>query len=74
MAGIVLKREPVEEPVLLAATAHPKLEVGIDGDTDSEQSDDGAVLVSVKQEMLEQADEMNHDNEVCAFFRIRFLG
>ena len=64
MADIVLKREPVEEPVLLAATAHPKLEVGIDGDTDSEQSDDEPILMSVKQEMLEQDEEMYHDNEV----------
>ena len=64
MAGIVLKREPIEEPVLLAATAHPKLEVGIDDDTDSEQSDDGHILMSVKQEMLEHDEEMEHDNEV----------
>ena len=66
MAGIALKREPVEVPVLLSVTAHPKLEVGIDGDTNSDQSDDGPGLVSVKQEMLEQDQEMVHDNEVCS--------
>ena len=68
MAGIVVKREPTEtvvkrEPVkavLLAATAHPKLEVGIDEDCD--QSDDEPILMSVKLEMLEQ-DEVC----VCAF-------
>ena len=60
MSGIVVKREPVEEPVLLAVTAHPKLEVGIDDDCD--QSDDEPILMSVKLEMLEQ-DEVC----VCAF-------
>ena len=70
MAGIALKLEPGEEPVLLAATARPKLEVGIDGDTNSDQSDDGPVLMSVKQEMLEQDEEMDHDNEVCAHIYI----
>ena len=68
MADIVLKREPVEEPVLLSATAHPKLEVGINDDTDSDQSDDGPILMSVKREMLEQDEEMGHDNEVCTHF------
>ena len=71
MAGIVLKREPVEEPVLLAATAQPKLEFGIDDDTNSEQSDDGPVLMSVKQERLEQDEEMEHANEVCLCVHFR---
>ena len=73
MADIVLKREPVEEPVLLSATAQPKIEVGIDDDTDSEQSDDAPILMSVKQEMLEQGEEMDHDNEVCVNLYCFFL-
>ena len=69
MAGFVLKREPVEAPVILAVTAHPKLEVGIDEDGD--QSDAGAILMSVKQEMsvhdeeMDDNDEEMDDNEVC---------
>ena len=63
MADLKVKLEP-SEPVLLAVTAHPKLEIGIDGDTNSEQSDDEPILMSVKQEMLEQNHDMVQDIEV----------